>query len=80
MGLLVLAALLSYEPLPSPDRILVLQEAQARLQSRSAAAEQPLKLNRTAAERILSSEERKELHRAVARFVREHEGQIVELR
>jgi hypothetical protein len=80
MGLLVLAALLTYEPPPSPNRILMLQEAQARLQTRSAAIEQPVKLRLPAVERILSSDERQELHQAAARFVLEQAGQVVEFR
>lgn len=80
MGLLVLAALLTYEPVPSPDRILVLQEAHARLQSRSAATAQPVKLRPPAGQRIMSAEERRELHLALARFVRERAGQVMDLR
>jgi hypothetical protein len=80
MGLLVLAALLTYEPLPSPNRILMLQEAQARLQRRSAIAARPAKLELRAVQRVLSSEERQKLQRAAAKFVQESPGLVVEFR
>jgi hypothetical protein len=80
MGLFVLAALLTYEPPPSSSRIVVLQEAQARLQSRSSRAEQPLKIKPTAAEHVLSSQERNELHQSIETFVRDRAGQVLDLR
>ena len=80
MGLFVLAALLTYAPPPSPSRILMLQEAQARMQSRSPKADQPMKIKPAEMERVLSSQERNELHQALETFVRDRAGQVMDLR
>ena len=80
MGLFVLAALLGYQPAPSPNRILILQEAQARVISRSALTDQPVKLQPAAAQREMSVHERQELREALERFIQERPGQLVDLR
>ena len=80
MGLLVLAALLTYEPTPPPSRILVLQEAQARLNTRSGAIEQIMVSKPARVHRAMSDEQRQELLAALDRFARERPGQVVDLR